>query len=344
MTNQASIATLLDIIRERRTFVITSHLRPDGDALGSALGLMHLLEAMGKHVVVNFTEPVPALFQFLPGADRIDCQYPAVQPDAIVFLECDSVQRSSLSSPGLETWQKTFTINIDHHQTGLEFASFNWIDPEAASVGSMVYDLALAAGMSITKAMADCLYSAVLTDTGSFNYPSTSAATFAMAEHLVQVGTVPNLIARSIYFCNPLSKVQLLGIALTKLRVEDQVCWSTVTIDEMKSVGATVEDCEGIANYLVAIAGIEAAVFVRELPSREHCRLSIRGRGNFDVSQVAVHFGGGGHFSASGCSAHGILEDVTARAVAELKALCKLPRQGPVNAAVTAEECSRLLA
>jgi phosphoesterase RecJ-like protein len=344
MTNQASIATLLDIIRERHTFVITSHLRPDGDALGSSLGLMHLLEAMGKHVVVNFTEPLPATFHFLPGVDRIDCQFPSTRPDAVIFMECDSHSRSSLSTLGLEVWQDTFSINIDHHQTGQEFADFNWIDPEAASVGSMVYDLALSAGMAISKAMADCLYSAVLTDTGSFNYPSTNAATFAMAEHLVQVGTVPNLIARSIYFCNPLSKVQLLGLALSKLRIEGNVCWSAVTIDEMASIGATVEDCEGIANYLVGILGIEAAFFLRELPSREHCRLSIRGRGNFDVSQVAVHFGGGGHFSASGCCATGKLQEVTARAVAELQALCNPPRQRPINASTTTEQCSRLLA
>jgi phosphoesterase RecJ-like protein len=344
MTNQDSIATLLDIIRERQTFVITSHLRPDGDALGSSLGLMHLLEAMGKHVVVNFADPLPATFHFLPGADRIDSQFPSARPDAVVFMECDSHLRSSLSAVGLETWQDTFSINIDHHQTGQDFADFNWIDPEAASVGSMVYELALAAGMAISKSMADCLYSAVLTDTGSFNYPSTNAATFAMAEHLVQVGTVPNLIARSIYFCNPLSKVQLLGLALSKLRIEGNVCWSSVTIDEMASIGATVEDCEGIANYLVGILGIEAAVFLRELPSREHCRLSIRGRGNFDVAQVAVHFGGGGHFSASGCCAAGKLQDVTARAVAELQALCNPPRQRPINASTTPEQCSRLLA
>lgn len=344
MTNQASIAALLDIIRERHTFVVTSHLRPDGDALGSSLGLMHLLEAMGKHVVVNFIEPLPATFHFLPGVERIDCQYPSARPDAVIFMECDSHLRSSLCTLGLESWQDTFSVNIDHHQTGQHFADFNWIDPDAASVGSMVYDLALAAGMAISKPMADCLYSAVLTDTGSFNYPSTNAATFAMAEHLVQVGTVPNSIARSIYSCNPLSRVQLLGLALSKLRIEGNVCWSNVSIDEMASFGSTAEDCEGIANYLVGILGIEAAVFLRELPSREHCRLSIRGRGNFDVSKVAVHFGGGGHFSASGCAVAGKLQDVTARAVAQLQALCVPPRQRPVNANANAEEQSRLLA
>jgi phosphoesterase RecJ-like protein len=344
MNNHDSIAALLDLIRERQTFVITSHLRPDGDALGSSLGLMYLLEAMGKRVVVNFTDPLPHTFHFLPGVDRIDCQFPSVRPDAVIFMECDSHLRSSLSTLGLETWQHTFSINIDHHQTGQRFADFNWIDPAASSVGSMVYDLALAAGVPISKPMADCLYSAVLTDTGSFNYPSTNAATFAMAEHLVQVGTNPNLIARAIYFCNPLSKVRLLGIALSKLRIDGNVCWSSITIDEMESISATVEDCEGVANYLVGIDGIEAAVFFRELHSRDRCRLSLRGRGNFDVSQVAVYFGGGGHFSAAGCSMSGTLPDVTARVVAQLHLLCgPAPRPAGVSTHST-EECPPLVA
>jgi phosphoesterase RecJ-like protein len=344
MNNQDSIAALLDLIRERQTFVITSHLRPDGDALGSSLGLMYLLEAMGKHVVVNFNDAIPVLFRFLPGSDRIVRDFPTAMPDAIIFMECDSSSRSSLTSPGLENWQSTFSINIDHHQTGRDFAAFNWIDPTASSVGSMVYDLALAAGVPISKPMADCLYSAVLTDTGSFNYPSTNAATFAMAEHLVQRGTNPNLIARSIYFCNPLSKLQLLGIALSHMQVEDNVAWSRITFQEMECIGATVDDCEGVVNHMVGIAGIEAAVFVRELPSRDHCRLSIRSRGNVDVSQVAVYFGGGGHFSAAGCSMSGTLADVTARVVAQLHLLCgPAPRPAGVSTHST-EECPPLVA
>lgn len=321
MNNQASISALLDLIRERNSFVVTSHVRPDGDAIGSSLGLLHLLEAMGKQATVVFTDPIPPNFHFLAGTDRISSRFPPA--DAVIFLECDSVERSSIDGLEFDAAQPMLTINIDHHRSGRNFAQFNWIDPEAAAVGALVYDLAVAAGVTITSSMADCLYTAILTDTGSFNYPSTSAATFAMAEHLVRVGTNANRIARAIYFCNPLSKVRLLGIAIANMQIDDAVSWSHVTVEEIERVGASVEDCEGVANHLIGIVGIEAAVFLRELPGHAQFRLSMRSRGTINVSRIAEHFGGGGHHSASGCTMEGSLAEVTERIVDHLRAACK---------------------
>jgi phosphoesterase RecJ-like protein len=320
MTNNASISALLELIRARDRFVITSHVRPDGDAIGSSLGLMHVLESMGKEVSVVFVDFIPPNFHFLPGVERIVSTMP--ETDAVIFLECDSVERSSLNRQEFDAAGPGFTINIDHHRSGREFADFNWIDPHAAAVGTMVYDLAVAAGVRITNAAADCLYAAILTDTGSFNYPSTAASTFAMAEHLVQSGTNPNRIARAIYFCNPESKVRLLGIALTNLRIDGAVSWSHVTLAEMESVGATVEDCEGVANHLIGIACIEGAAFLRELPDKKQYRLSLRSRQDVDVSKVAEYFGGGGHHNASGCTVGGSLSEVTAVVVDKLQRAC----------------------
>lgn len=320
MNNQASISALLDLLHECSSFVISSHIRPDGDAIGSSLGLMHLLEAMGKRATVVFTDPIPPNFHFLPGIERISTRFPP--SDAVIFLECDSVERSSMDRIEFEAAQPLLTINIDHHRSGRNFAQFNWIDPEAAAVGALIYDLAVASGLPVSSAMAECLYTAILTDTGSFNYPSTSASTFAMAQHLVRSGANPNLIARAIYFCNPLSKVRLLGIAIANLQIEGAVCWSHVTLAEIDRVGASVEDCEGVANHLIGIAGIEGAAFLRELPGRSQFRLSMRSRGTLNVSTIAEHFGGGGHQSASGCTMEGSLKEVAERIVAELLAAC----------------------
>jgi phosphoesterase RecJ-like protein len=320
MKNKASISALLELIRERNSFAISSHLRPDGDAIGSALGLMHLLEAMGKQATVVFIDPIPANFQFLSGQDRVSCNFPVA--DAAVFLECDSVERSSIDRQQFDAASPALTINIDHHRSGREFADFNWIDPEAAAVGCMIYDLAVAAGIPISRAMAECLYAAILTDTGSFNYPSTTASTFAMAQHLVQCGANPNRIAADVYFSNPASKVRLLGIALSNIQIEGAVSWSHVTLEEMERVGASVEDCEGVANHLIGIAGVEAAAFLRELPEQDHFRLSLRSRRALDVSIIAEHFGGGGHRNASGCSMEGTLVEVTRRIVAQLRDAC----------------------
>jgi phosphoesterase RecJ-like protein len=327
MNNQASITALLKLIGSCNSFVITSHVRPDGDAIGSSLGLMHLLEAMGKQTTVVFTDPIPPNFHFLPGIDRISSQFPSA--DAAIFLECDSVDRSSISRAEFDRAQPMLTINIDHHRSGREFADFNWIDSEAAAVGTLVYDLAVASGAGITPAMADCLYAAILTDTGSFNYPSTAASTFAMAEKLIQSGTNANRIARAIYFCNPESKVRLLGIAITNLEIDGAVSSSHVTLEEMERVGASVEDCEGVVNHMIGIVGIEAAVFLRERPGHGLFRLSMRSRGTLDVASIAEQFGGGGHQAASGCTIEGSLEEVTCRVVAGLHEACvKMQAEG----------------
>lgn len=322
MTNLASISALLDLIGEHDRFAITSHTRPDGDAIGSSLGLRHLLEAMGKQATVVFIDPIPPNFHFLPGVERIATHLPVV--DAIIILECDSVERSSVHQQEFEAAMPALTINIDHHRSGRKFAEFNWIDPEAAAVGTMIYDLAVAAGVVITSSMSDCLYAAILTDTGSFNYPSTVASTFATAERLIRSGTSPNRIARAVYFCNPESKVRLLGIALSNLEIDQAVSWSHITLADMDRVGASVEDCEGVANHLIGIAGIEAAAFLRELPGHKQFRLSLRSRGTVDVSKVAEYFGGGGHQSASGCTVDGSLADVTERVLDQLRAACAL--------------------
>lgn len=320
MKNQISISALLELLRERDSFVISSHIRPDGDAIGSALGLQYLLEAMGKRATVVFIDPIPPNFEFLPGIERVTCHFPVA--DAAIFLECDSIDRGSVDRLEFEAAPPAFTINIDHHRSGREFADFNWIDPEAAAVGSMIFDLAVAAGVTITRPMADCLYAAILTDTGSFNYASTTASTFAMAEQLLRCGVNASRIAAAIYASNPASKVRLLGIALTNIQIDGAISWSYVTLEEMARVGASVEDCEGVANHLIGIAGVEAAAFLREDSEPDQYRLSLRSRGTLDVSIIAERFGGGGHRNASGCSVEGSLAEATGRIVAQLHAAC----------------------
>ena len=330
MTNQESIAALLALIEARDSFVLTSHSRPDGDAIGSSLGMMHLLKALGKNAVVAFTDRIPDIYRSLPGVDSILCRLPDDHCDAAIFLECDSLERSSFNALEFYSTQPSLTINIDHHASGREFASFNWIDPQAPAVGVMIYDLAIASGIRITPAMATCLYAAVLTDTGSFAYGGVTAATFAMAQHLVECGADPYAIAQAVFFSNPLAKVRLIGTALSKMHMEplgsmvgipaSQIAWCAITLADMELADADIEDCEGLISYLIGIAGVQAAVFLRELPNRKGFRLSIRSKGTLDISEVAEHFGGGGHRNASGCTIAGSLPEVTGRVVAQLRA------------------------
>lgn len=311
-----AIASFLKLLRERQSFLITSHSRPDGDAIGSSLGLMHLLDAMGKDVTVAFADPVPPTYGRLPGIERITPDLPTTLPDAAILLECDCIARS-----GFQAIDARFTINIDHHLSGRAFADFNWIDPEAPAVGAMIYDVAIVAGLPITPAMATCLYTAVLTDTGGFTYNSTTAATFGLAQHLIESGADAHGVTRAVYFSTAPSKMRLLGLALNRMQIDGSIAWSWVTESDLASTDATIEDCEGIVNFLIGMAGINAAVFLRELPSGDF-RLSLRSKDDIDVAAVAKLFAGGGHRNASGGTVAGPFDAAIQNVTAALQTAC----------------------
>jgi phosphoesterase RecJ-like protein len=307
---QGSVMEVLDAIRQRHRFLLTSHARPDGDAVGSLLALWMTLNAMGKQAEMQMFDPVPVIYGTLPAADQIrQFAGPMVgfEPDAVIFLECDSVERSRLE--GLEN---RFLINIDHHTSGTPFASVNWIDTRASAVAEMVYRLAVAAKVKVTPAMATCLYTALLSDTGSFCYEGTGANTFALAKELVEVGVTPARIAEDLYFSNPLSKMRLLGAALTTLQRDGSVAWLWTTHDDMVRLSASDEDALGIVNYAIGIAGVEVAVFLREMADGR-IRVSLRSKSTVRVAYVAEEFGGGGHENASGCTLDGPIEAATYR-------------------------------
>jgi phosphoesterase RecJ-like protein len=319
MTPEASTTALLEAFRPGKRFLLTSHARPDGDAIGSVLALAELLEQLGCQVNVVLADPIPFIYRTLPNIHRIHHAPSAadVDPDPntpAILLECDCIARTGLL--GLEGRS---LINIDHHASGRPFASLNWIDEDACAVAAMVYRIALAAKVDITPSMAICLYTAILSDTGSFTYSSTNADTFALAHDLTARGANPSQIARDVYFSNPASKIRLLGAALSNLQCDGPLAWTWVTSHDMAHAGAVPEDCEGVVNYLISIAGIESAVFLRELPSDGQFRLSIRSKGKIDVAQIAECFGGGGHRSASGCTLDGPLGVATDRILAQLR-------------------------
>jgi phosphoesterase RecJ-like protein len=307
---------VLHAIRERDSFLITSHARPDGDAVGSVLALWMALNALGKRAEMQLFDRVPLIYRTLPGADRIRTA-PSVangfQPDAVILLECDGIERSRLK--GVEG---NFLINIDHHTSGRHFADVNWIDTEASAVAEMVYRLAVYANAYITPEMATCLYAALLSDTGSFCYEGTGVHTFALARNLVELGARPARIAQDVYFSNPASKMRLLGAALNNLKREGRIAWLWVTHSDMLRLGAVEEDCEGIVNYAIGISGVDVAVFLRELPDHR-VRMSLRSKSKVNVADVAEGFGGGGHENASGCTLDGPLYSAMDRILDELR-------------------------
>jgi bifunctional oligoribonuclease and PAP phosphatase NrnA len=299
--DQSILDALLDSIRRAEHIVVTSHARPDGDAIGSVLACWMMLRQMGKHADMILSDRVPIIYRSLPFASQIQ-QASGVDGgyDMVILLECDSVQRSGLL--GLES---QLLINIDHHASGRPFADVNWIAP-ASAVAEMVYHLAGAARVCITPEMATCLYTALLTDTGRFCYEGTDAHTLELAGDLVRHGANPTLIAKDVYFSNPTSKMLLLGAALANLHHEGQLSWLWVTERDIDRAGAAEEDSEGIVNYAISIAGVEAAAFFREAPGGL-VRVSLRSKEQLNVAAFAERFGGGGHATASGCTVAGPL-------------------------------------
>jgi phosphoesterase RecJ-like protein len=321
--HEPQIAALLAVFRSHSRFILTSHARPDGDAIGSVLALAEVLDQLGCKADVVLADPIPYTYLTLPNLHRVHEAPSAsdIAPDLntpAILLECDCIERTGLL--GLEG--RTL-INIDHHASGRAFASVNWIDEHACAVAAMVYRIALAAKVEITPSMATCLYTAILSDTGSFTYASTNADTFAIVHDLAIRGANPSKIARDLYFSNPASKIRLLGAALSNFRSDDTVAWTWVTSEDMDRAGASAEDCEGVVNYLIGIVGVESAVFLREVPDTSQFRLSIRSKGKLDVAQIAEHFGGGGHRNASGCTLDGPLTHAIELILTQLRAgLC----------------------
>jgi bifunctional oligoribonuclease and PAP phosphatase NrnA len=304
--SEAVLKKILRSIEKADHLLVTAHARPDGDAVGSLLACWMLLERLNKKADMVLSDRVPAIYRALPCANLVrQSSHIEGNYDTVILLECDGLPRTRLS--GLEN---RFLINMDHHTSGRAFANINWIDSDACAVAELVYELAIAAGVELTPDMATCLYTAVLSDTGSFSYEGTDAHTFELARNLVRQGANPVRIAQQVYFSNPAAKMHLLGAALANLKYDGPLAWLWVTQEDMQRTHAVEEDCEGIVNYAISIAGIEVAVFLRELRDGK-VRLSLRSKGRVNVATIAERFGGGGHENASGCTLEGPIAAAT---------------------------------
>ncbi|QHN02395.1 bifunctional oligoribonuclease/PAP phosphatase NrnA [Granulicella sp. WH15] len=326
MTEAAIIAEFVAAFRAHPRFLITSHARPDGDAVGSVLALGGLLEQIGCTVDMVLAGPIPANFDALPGIEKIRiADHAGDETCPAILLECNSTQRTGIA--GLE---RRMLLNIDHHSSGRDFAALNWIDAGACAVTVMVYRIALSSpDFQITTAIAKCLYTGLLTDTGGFTYSSTNAEAFAMAHDLTQRGVEPGRIAQAVIFSNPLSRLRVLGIALNKMQREGAVAWTSISDRELREAEATSEDCEGIVNTLIGIAGIELAAFFRELDGPNEIRLSLRSKGEVNVAQVAEHYGGGGHRNASGVTLPGTMDELAQGILSRLSSATLLALSRP---------------
>src|SRR5213079_1309801 len=234
------LSQVVDLIEKKDRFAITSHVRPDGDSLGSSLGLYWLLRALDKDVEVIMRDPAPHAYQQLPGAGHIRVT-PVVDPSyhAVFVIECSDITR-----PGLSDLEKQFVVNIDHHSTTALFGNINWIDSTASAVGEMIYNLCKALGVRVTREIAECVYTALITDTGSFHYSNTTERTFKVASELVRAGVKPAKVSQAVFANYPWSKLELLAEVLTTVKRDPsgRVAWLVQTQGMQERAHATDED------------------------------------------------------------------------------------------------------
>lgn len=310
------LSQVVELIENKDRFAITSHIRPDGDSLGSSLGLFWLLRALDKDVEVIMRDPAPHSYQKLPGADTIRVT-PAVDRayEGVFVIECSDIDR-----PGLIDLEKQFVVNIDHHSTTELFGTVNWIDSTASAVGEMIYNLCKATGVRVTNEIAECVYTALLTDTGSFHYSNTTERTFKIASELVRTGVKPAKSAEAIFGSYHWSKIELLSQVLATARRDESghVAWMRQTIEMQAQTKASDEDADGFVNYPLAVGEIEATALFKECAPGVY-RTSLRSKGDVNVAKIAELFGGGGHRNAAGCTLKGDWDEIEQQVVPLLR-------------------------
>jgi phosphoesterase RecJ-like protein len=300
-TTRAQIA---DAIRARQRFVIASHARPDGDAVGSSLAMAYALRHMGKDVRVVSRDPPPPPMLVFPGVPEIEITSQVDDTgDAVIVMECGDVKRT-----GVDGLERGYLINIDHHPGNSMYGALNWLELSAAACGEMVFDLVRELGVPLTPEIATHVYIAILTDTGSFHYSNITPTTFDICRQCMEAGVSPPSVARAIFDNNNLGRLKLFGAVLSRMELDATGRIATVFVDEalVRDSGGTYEDTEGLINLPLTVKEILTVVFFKEVGPGEW-RVSMRSKGDIDVNAIAKEFGGGGHKNASGCSARGEL-------------------------------------
>ena len=309
------LSQVVELIENKQNFAITTHVRPDGDGIGSALGLCWVLRSLGKSAEVIVRDKIPISYARLPGADGIK-QVAEVNGkyDAVFVIECSDVNR-----PGIKGLNNQITVNIDHHSSSEHFGTINWIDATASAVGEMIYNLCKAIGGRITKEIAECLYLALVTDTGSFHFPNTTERTLKVASELIKAGVKPAAISEVVYNSYPWSRIELMGkvLATVKRNKTGNIAWLRQTLAMSNNADSVDGDNNGFVNIPLAAKEVEAVVYMREVQSNCY-RVSLRSKDNINVARVAEKFGGGGHKNASGCRVEGNWDEHEAAIIAEL--------------------------
>lgn len=309
------------MIQESDRILFFLHVSPDGDSIGSTLGMVRALRQAGKTAIIAGVDPVPRIYKFLAGWDTLFVPWQQVEGewDLACFLDCGDLNRVGDAQPIVARARRN--LNIDHHTTNAAYGEYNYLDFSAAAVGELAYKLLRVMGLPIDPEVATCLYTSIVADTGGFRYDSTAPGTHRIAAELVEAGARPYEVASALFENESLSRLALVSRALGTLQIGPSglVAWLVITRDMIEQSGAADEDTEGIVNYARALSGVEVGIMFKEAPDGR-IKVGLRSRRLVDVGTIAAGFGGGGHARAAGCTFTNGLDDARRQVLAAVHA------------------------
>ncbi len=313
------IDRILDAVRESRTLCVVGHIRPDGDCVGSQLGLTLALHGEGKKVLCWNEDPLPQKYEFLDPGRLFQRPKPGHKFDCVIATDAASFDR--LGKVGSCIARRKLFINIDHHESNTRYADINWISPREPSSGELVFRIMRVAKWPITKPIADCLFTAVSTDTGSFQYPSTRPGTYHVAGELVRRGADLAKICDEVYQSYPLSRARLLRHIYSHFHLthQNKIAYFWLKKADFARTGAESSDSEGLIDHIRAIAPVVVACVFEEIDP-QLTRISLRSKSaDVNVNDIAAQFGGGGHPAAAGARITGNPLSVQRKVIAAIK-------------------------
>jgi phosphoesterase RecJ-like protein len=310
------------MIEPARRIALLAHEHPDGDCLGSAIGFAHILRQLGKTCVPACPDPVPAAFSFLPGQETLQTTLGDERFDLVIALDAGELSRyGTLYERHHEFLDAARILNIDHHISSSGCGQVNIIEPEAASTTELLVLFQQQAGLPLPKDAAVCLLTGLITDTGSFQYPSTTPRTMEVGAVLLEAGAVAETIVKPIFRTRPLAHVRFNAAAINNIQMskDGRIMWSYATDELLAATGATPDMDDNIAGMLRDIEGVQVAAFFKNYGNTQETRVSLRSNTPYDVAAVCVRLGGGGHARAAGATVHKPLAEAIPLVIAEIE-------------------------
>ena len=320
--NNEGMQEVMDVLRKRDNFLITAHVNPEGDSIGSQLAMFFLLKKLGKKAVMVNHDMVPENLQFLPGSDSVTMRLPDdFLPATAVVLDCPVMERAGAVMAHLNEIDEI--VNVDHHVSNEFFGDVNWVDPQASSVGEMMYRLIRKMGVEVDKDMAFAVYAAMVTDTGMFSYDNTTGETHIIAADLMRIGVSPKMMHKEIFEKRSSFQVKLLGRVLSTMELEEKgkLAHMCLTRQMLEEEGVKSVSTDEFINYPRSVKGVKVAVFFKEsVENPGAINISFRSTGDdINVDEIAGKFGGGGHHKAAGCLIKSSLEEARANVLGEAR-------------------------